>query len=210
MLPGANGMFIATGVSIIAVGLIGCGGATTSSSSSISSPGSTADAASSPSSTPRRHVEIHDPESTIRLTSPVPLQPIASRYTCDGADVPLPLRWSTVPADTVEQDVVIFELHPPAGRSAESWAVAGLGPSVRAISSGLLPHGAIVGRNNLGKTGYSVCPPHSVSAKYIVRVMTRRHKVHVEPGFDSAAFAKAVVGSSSEDSGLLVFSYARR
>ncbi|HEV7161819.1 MAG TPA: hypothetical protein VGN25_01055 [Solirubrobacteraceae bacterium] len=200
---------IAIGLAFMAMGAGGCGSGSHSAPSirSVSTAAATTPAAGTSRPT---GVGIHDPESTLILSSPVKLDPIASRYTCDGANVSLPISWRNVPADTAEIDVVIFNLGAPQGNGEkEAWAVAGLKPSLHGLPSGKLPPGAIVGRDQLDATRYSICPHIGMKTSYVVRVLTRRHRVHVKPGFDSEAFAREILNSSSEDSGLLGFSYIR-
>ncbi len=139
------------------------------------------------------------------LTSPVPLEPISARYTCDGANVSLPFSWSGVPARTAEIDLFVFEVK----GTRPAWAVAGLRPGVHRLAAGTLPAGAVVGRNALGQNRYSVCPPKGLKATYVVRVFPLPRRLAASPGFNVDALFNRILHIATS-SGLLAFSYQRR
>jgi phosphatidylethanolamine-binding protein (PEBP) family uncharacterized protein len=113
---------------------------------------------------------------------------IPSRYTCDGADISPPVRLNEVPAGAAELVLFVANLRPVHGKTFFDWAVAGLRPSVRSISAGTTPSGAIVGRNSFGKTGYSICPPKgSPKEDFVVRVDALPHPLGAKPGFAAEA-----------------------
>jgi phosphatidylethanolamine-binding protein (PEBP) family uncharacterized protein len=111
---------------------------------------------------------------------------IPARYTCDGADVSLPVRWSGAPPGTAEVAIFVVNLQPVHGRLFFDWAVAALGPTLRAIPPGRLPSGAVLGRNSFGKAGYSICPPRGTREEhFIVRVFALAHPLAAKTGFDA-------------------------
>jgi phosphatidylethanolamine-binding protein (PEBP) family uncharacterized protein len=113
---------------------------------------------------------------------------VSSRYTCDGADESLPLRWNGVPRGTVELALFIVNLEPVNGKLFFDWAVTGLSPSAPGISAGVTPPGAVVGRNSFGRAGYSLCPPRGVRAeRFVVRVLALPRSVVAKRGFDAEA-----------------------
>ncbi len=151
------------------------------------------------------------PSIDLEVTSSTSLEPVASRYTCDGANVPIPLRWSKAPAGTVEQDLFIFSLLPAKdGKLTTVWAIAGLKPSVRGISSGKLPSSAIVGRNAFGQARYSLCPAKSKKGTYAVLLYALNRRVHVKPGFDANALVEGKLVHIAPHEGRTFLSYTRR
>jgi phosphatidylethanolamine-binding protein (PEBP) family uncharacterized protein len=111
---------------------------------------------------------------------------IPRRYTCDGADVSLPLRWSHVPSGTAVLAIFVIKLQPVQGRFFFDWALAGLSPAAHGISAGTLPSGAVVGRNSLGKVGYSICPPKGTREEdFVVRVLALPRPLALTRGFDA-------------------------
>src|ERR1041385_805791 len=175
------------------VGLAGCGGGNSSSDSSLA--GSTRPAhistAAPPSATDAstrtatKAQEEKVPTIDVELASSVPLEPISSHYTCDGSNVPPPLHWSKPPAGTVEQDLFVFSLNPAKnGKPTTVWAVAGLKPSVRRISS-RLPSSAVVGSNSFGQARYSLCPPKGEKETYGVLLYALNRHIPVKRGFDA-------------------------
>jgi phosphatidylethanolamine-binding protein (PEBP) family uncharacterized protein len=110
------------------------------------------------------------------------------RYTCDGEDRSLGVRWSGIPADTAELALFIVNTRLAHGELSFAWAVVGLSPRSHGIPTGALPPGAIVGRNSLGEIGYSICPRvRGREENYIVRVIALPHAIAARPGFDAGA-----------------------
>jgi phosphatidylethanolamine-binding protein (PEBP) family uncharacterized protein len=222
-----------SGALLLGLVLAGCGGgssstsstnAKTSSSQSTSAPQSgtssgagvqTAQGASPPTGTATSAQPTeHTPKSNIKLSSTAFAEgkPIPAHYTCDGADTSPPLKWRGVPAGTVELVMIIsaFNRTGPGGGELISWAVAGLKPSQKGISAGKLPPGAIVGRNSFGKNGYTLCPKKGEGlVHYLWVVYGLKHPLSVQPGFDANTISKTA-SHIAEYSGLTGFSYTRK
>lgn len=129
--------------------------------------------------------------ATIRVTSPAFANGgrIPVRYTCKGADISPPLRWTGVPSATKELALVMIDLNAPGGKFTH-WALAGIPPSTRALEAGRPPAGAVRGRNGFGKLGYGgPCPPAGKPHHYVIDVIALRQHMKVSPGFASAALA---------------------
>jgi phosphatidylethanolamine-binding protein (PEBP) family uncharacterized protein len=149
------------------------------------------------------------PSVDIPVASTVNLNPLPPHFTCDGADISPPLSWSKLPPNTAEIAVVTLAFAYRHGRPFTIWAVAGLNPGTKHLAPGVLPPGAVVGRNSLGQTRYSLCPPKGASEEYLVRVYALPQKVAVTSGFDAAAFNDKLVHLATSV-GELSFSYKRR
>jgi phosphatidylethanolamine-binding protein (PEBP) family uncharacterized protein len=175
--------------SALALGLAvaGCGG---SSPSPTGTSGGQSASSSTPVNPPTRQTTARSesvPTVSIVVTIPGLLseQRIPERYTCDGADVSLPVRWSHVPSSIAELAVFVVNLRPVHGRFFFDWAVAGLRPAAQGISAGTLPPDAIVGRNSFGGVGYSICPAKGMREDFVVRVLALPHPLAARPGFDA-------------------------
>jgi phosphatidylethanolamine-binding protein (PEBP) family uncharacterized protein len=155
--------------------LAGCGGSSTTSGSS------SATKTARFASVPNESIEVSIP-GLLREGY------IPERYTCDGADVSFPLRWSHVPSGTAELAIFVINLQPVHGRFFFDWALTGLSATSHGISAGTLPPGAIVGRNSFGAVGYSICPAKGASEEhYVVRAIALPHPLAATPGFDAEA-----------------------
>jgi phosphatidylethanolamine-binding protein (PEBP) family uncharacterized protein len=203
--------------------LAGCGGSSTSSPSApaVASVSSSSQNSSAPSAPPTTTAPSAPTTSTatpqtqttgssapapapVSIEASIPGQPtggqIPSRYTCDGGDVSLPLKWSGVPHGTVEIAIFLLNLQYVHGKPFVGWAVAGINPASHGISAGALPAGAVVGRNSFGRVGYSICPPKGAGHEtYIVRVTALSRRLPLSTGFNGEAvyneaerYAKAV------------------
>jgi Raf kinase inhibitor-like YbhB/YbcL family protein len=83
---------------------------------------------------------------------------IPKRFTCDGANVSPPLRWSGVPADARELALLVED--PDAGGTFVHWVLFKLEPDSAGIAEGEVPAGARQGKNSAGDASYTgPCPP---------------------------------------------------
>jgi phosphatidylethanolamine-binding protein (PEBP) family uncharacterized protein len=131
------------------------------------------------------------PKASIEVSIPVVIgdHAIPARYTCDGADVSLPVRWTLIPKGTAELVMFVIKLKSPSKGTFFDWAVAGLNPTSHGVSAGALPANAVVGRNSFGQDGYSICPPRGSGEEiFILRVVALPHPLAAKPGFDAEAF----------------------
>jgi Raf kinase inhibitor-like YbhB/YbcL family protein len=97
--------------------------------------------------------------ATIRLSSPAFASGagIPPRYTCDGADISPPLRWSGVPAGASSLELTMLDRDVPGGFT--HWSVTGVSPRLTGLSAGHVPPGAVQALNDLGWVGYGgPCP----------------------------------------------------
>jgi hypothetical protein len=204
--------------------LAGCGGSsskshssstTASASQTTSAATATQTSAGTPNNeqAPKPGEAKHVPKDAILVSSSVFREghKIPARYTCDGAGVSPPLRWRAVPHGTVELALFVLDLKSePTVKPVVNWAVAGLHPTLKGISAGQLPPGAIVGRNSLGQSRYTICPAKSEGMqRYAVALLAMPHAVSATPGFSASAFFKKVL-HTAEYSGLSIFAYQRR
>ncbi|HEV3071430.1 MAG TPA: YbhB/YbcL family Raf kinase inhibitor-like protein [Solirubrobacteraceae bacterium] len=143
------------------------------------------------------------------LTSPAfkNEEALPSRYTCTGANVSMPLRWSNIPSDTRELALFMVNLADVHGKIFAYWALFGLKPTGK-LTAGRIPPGAIVGRNSLGQTHYSLCPPKGQPTRYIFVIYALPRNIPVRPGFDSVAL-REVAFHAAKSEGFLRTSYAR-
>lgn len=148
-------------------------------------------------------------EVTIPILLKTPLIGIPGRYTCDGTDISFPVRWSGVPRGTAELALFASGLLPIHGESSFVWAIMGLKPTSHGISAGRVPVGAVVGRNSLGKTGYSICPPKGRRETYFVQLLALPRPIHAMPGFEANALFNRTE-AESRVVGLAAAAYARQ
>jgi Raf kinase inhibitor-like YbhB/YbcL family protein len=107
---------------------------------------------------------------TLKLTSPAFSNngEIPKRYTCQGADISVPLAWSAVPAGTKGLVLIVDDPDAPDPKAPRMtwvhWVLYNLPPSAgslkEAIKSSELPAGTLEGLNDWKRTGYGgPCPP---------------------------------------------------
>ncbi len=100
---------------------------------------------------------------------------IPSLYTCAGADVSPPLRWTAPPRGT--RSLALSVTDPDAGGFVH-WRAWGIAASTRALASGARPPHE--GRNGFGRVGYGgPCPPPGPAHHYVfeLRALDARGRV---------------------------------
>ena len=86
--------------------------------------------------------------------------PVPERYSCEGENVPPPLRWSGTPAGTAQLAVVVEDPDAPEG-SFVHWIVVGIDPTATALDPDRLPPGATVLEGSSDNPTYiGPCPPN--------------------------------------------------
>jgi Raf kinase inhibitor-like YbhB/YbcL family protein len=101
------------------------------------------------------------PKTSFILGSPVfePERFIPKKYSCDGADVSPALFWQNPPPKSKSFVLLIVDLDVPDGDWVH-WIVFNLPSQARHLTEGVLPPGAIEGKNSWGTVGYKgPCPP---------------------------------------------------
>ncbi len=177
----------------------------TQSSAPVSSPAISSETVTSPSfsgSGPKPPAIIASGQ--LRLTSPAfrPGAAIPKAYTCDGADTPLPLRWTGVPPHTRELVLVMRDPNAPGGNFVH-WAVAGIPPTASALPAS----GTVAGRNSYGTIGYrGPCPPPGAAAHhYVITLSALAGPSGLKTGFSANQLQTAALGL-----GVLTGTYGRR
>lgn len=190
---GTMGRVLVASTLVAVLAVAGCGGSGASRSSSPLAKSAATTTASRPTTTTTTTVSPSPPRSAIELQIPVllPYRFLPERYTCDGADLSIPLRWERVPRGTAELALFILDER-PGGMTSIDWAVAGLSSALSGITAGRLPAGAVVGRNSFGKDAYSICPEHGQEQIYIVALFALSHRLPLKEGFDAAALHEQV------------------
>lgn len=100
-------------------------------------------------------------EEKMKIESPVfaENQKIPAKYTCDGANISPPLKFSDVPKNTQSLALIMDDPDAPAGTWVH-WTIWNIDPATREIAEGTVPAGFIEGVTSFGKPGYGgPCPP---------------------------------------------------
>jgi Raf kinase inhibitor-like YbhB/YbcL family protein len=109
--------------------------------------------------------------ASFALTSPAfaPGHAIPPRYTCDGADVSPPLRWSAPPPGTHSFTVRVTDLDTQP--RFLHWYLTGVGVRVRALMAGTRTGRRH--RNDFGDAGYGgPCPPAGRTHHYMFELLS--------------------------------------
>ena len=123
---------------------------------------------------------------------------IPSKYTCDGADISVPLQWQNVPEGTAGIAVICDDPDAPMGTFVH-WVLYNLpadttelGENIPAVDT--LPNGAKQGVSDFGRAGYGgPCPP-SGTHRYFFKIYALDAKIDMPGRVDKAALVKAMKG----------------
>jgi Raf kinase inhibitor-like YbhB/YbcL family protein len=135
----------------------------------------------------------------LALTSPViRAQSIPQHYSCDGDNVSPPLQWENVP-DGTESFALIAEDPDAPGGTFIHWILYNLPPALRWLPEdvrrdGMLPNGAMQGRNSFQKIGYDgPCPPGGAH-RYFFRLYALDTRLELPPAATKEDLLEAMDG----------------
>jgi Raf kinase inhibitor-like YbhB/YbcL family protein len=117
---------------------------------------------------------------------------IPKRFTCDGAGVSPPLRWTAPPAATRSFALSVEDPDAP-GDTFVHWTGWNLRPTIRRVPTGA--HLPIEGTNSAGTRGYTgPCPPAGPAHHYVFRLYALKAKLRLRAGASPARFHAALRG----------------
>ena len=117
---------------------------------------------------------------------------IPKRYTCDGADVSPPLRWTAPPRAARSLALLVEDTSTP--QVFKHWLAWGMSPRSRGLPAGARPPRQ--GRNDFGAVGYGgPCPPSGESHRYVFRLYALRKPLGLRSGASAQQFRRALRGT---------------
>ena len=135
---------------------------------------------------------------------------IPTRYSCEGDNIPPPLRWAKGPAGTLGYAIVVEDPDAP-NPPFYHWAVADLPATTTSFDVLPLPAPATVGIASSGSAEYvGMCPPDKTTHHYRFTVYALRKLVGPRHGLDAsdARMAGAIRANASAH-GTLVGTFGR-
>jgi Raf kinase inhibitor-like YbhB/YbcL family protein len=124
---------------------------------------------------------------------------IPKKFSCEGADVSPPLRWSEPPTATHSFALIMDDPDAPAGTWVH-WVLYNLPANTKELPEGVekreqLASGALQGRNDFGKIGYGgPCPPPGKPHRYYFKLYALDSKLEVKAGATKADLERAMKG----------------
>ena len=123
---------------------------------------------------------------------------IPKKYTCDGEDISLPLKWDSVPKDTKSLALINDDPDAPMGIWVH-WVIFNIPPNVTELpedvpSKEVLDNGAKQGTTDFGRVGYGgPCPP-SGTHRYYFKLYALDTELNLKPGITKQQLLKAMEG----------------
>ncbi|HSB80160.1 MAG TPA: YbhB/YbcL family Raf kinase inhibitor-like protein [Candidatus Methylomirabilis sp.] len=124
---------------------------------------------------------------------------IPMKYTCDGADLSPPLRWSGPPAKTRGFALITDDPDAPGGTWVH-WVLYGIAASVRELPEGVQARETVAdigiqGVNDFRKLGYGgPCPPRGTPHRYYFTLYALDVELSFPPRKTKAEILKAMQG----------------
>lgn len=138
---------------------------------------------------------------TIELTSPAFAEgaPIPARYTADGEDVSVPLKWSGAPDGTRSIALICDDPDAPRPTPWVHWVLYGLPPTVTELPEGVpatrtVLSGAKQGANDWRRIGYGGPAPPSGTHRYFFRLYALDIVLDLQPGATKQDLLRAMEG----------------
>lgn len=133
--------------------------------------------------------------SSINVTSPAfgSNAAIPTRYTCSGADVSPPIRWTGAPSGTQTLALTVIDPDAP-GKPFVHWVIFNLPATSTELPEGAAPsEGSVQGRNDFGSNGYrGPCPPPGAPHHYHFTVYALDAKLSLRSGASESDFETAI------------------
>lgn len=122
---------------------------------------------------------------------------IPAEYSCNGRNVPPPLRWENVPAATSSLALVVDDPDAVGGLYVH-WIVIGIPPSTTEIIEGALPQGAQANLNSGGNATYlGPCPPAGTGVHhYRFQLYALPKPLALAPTTPAAQAAQLIAGAA--------------
>jgi Raf kinase inhibitor-like YbhB/YbcL family protein len=123
---------------------------------------------------------------------------IPQKYTCDGPDLSVPLKWTDPPAGTKSLALICDDPDAPVGIWVH-WVIYGLSPDTRGLPEDVpkekVPANGKQGKNDFGKIGYGgPCPPRGPAHRYFFRLYALDVELDLSPGMTKAKLVEAIEG----------------
>ena len=116
---------------------------------------------------------------------------IPAQFTCKGSDTNPPLQFQGIPKEAKSLALIVEDPDAPGGRFTH-WLLWNIDPGTTQIAEKSVPHGALEGANDFGKTGYGgPCPP-SGTHRYYFRLLAVDQKLDLKPGANRSALERAL------------------
>ncbi len=111
---------------------------------------------------------------------------IPPRYTCDGADVSPPLRWSNIPGDARSLLILMYDPDAPNGFFIH-WVLYNAPPELRGLPEAVprepVTRYGMQAVNDFRRIGYGgPCPPPGSRHRYVIIVAALDEKLSLPPG----------------------------
>ena len=144
-----------------------------------------------------------------RLTSPAfrAGAAIPKRFSCDGAGVSPPLRWTAPPPRARTLALQVVDVSTPS-RFAH-WLAWGMSPRSRGLAAGARPPRQ--GRNDFGRVGWGgPCPPFGTKHRYLFVLYALGSPLRLRNGATARDFQRAVGSANIIRQTGLIGTYRRR
>jgi Raf kinase inhibitor-like YbhB/YbcL family protein len=131
---------------------------------------------------------------------------IPKRFTCDGAGISPPLRWTAAPPRARTLALQVVDVSTPS--KFVHWLGWGMSPRSRGLAAGARPPRQ--GTNDFGRVGWGgPCPPVGERHRYVFTLLALMKPLRLRNGATARDFRRAVGSAGIVRQTLLVGTYRR-
>lgn len=144
-----------------------------------------------------------------RLTSPAFRSgaAIPQRFSCDGAGLSPPLRWTAPPPRARTLALEVVDVSTP--NRFVHWLAWGISPRSRGLAAGARP--PLEGRNGFGLVSWSgPCPPSGTKHRYVFLLYALAGPLRLRNGASARDFQRAVSAANTVRHTILIGTYRSR
>lgn len=128
-------------------------------------------------------------------------EPLPSKYTCDGDNIPPPLEWSEVPENTKSFVLICDDPDAVGGKTFDHWVVFNISHGARKIEEN--SEIGTEGLTGFGDLGYGgPCPP-SGQHRYFFKLYALDCLLNLREGVDKEQVEQAMAGHVLEQAELI-------
>jgi phosphatidylethanolamine-binding protein (PEBP) family uncharacterized protein len=119
------------------------------------------------------------------------------KYTCNGADIPPPLRFNKIPHGTHEIAVIILDTEPIHKKLSINWIATGINPNLHELNPNKLPATITISPNSEGQRRYTICPPPGPPQEYFITIFTLPRHITLNPRHNANTTRKQILRSAA-------------
>lgn len=127
---------------------------------------------------------------------------ITAKYTCDGENINMPLRFIDVPENAKSLVLIFDDPDSPTGTWTH-WTMWNIDPKLTEIKENSAPENSVLGKTTFGEIGYGGPCPGSGEHRYVFKLFALDAKLSLKEGAEISQLEQAMQGHVIEKTELM-------